>query len=91
MSNLTLDEMETSIIINAADRSIIEVYSDDPVWQRRLEKLAGPGRPANTGPGRFWTLDASYLALRKPRQLSDEQRALLAERARVMFRREVQP
>ena len=91
MMNLTLDEMETHVTINAADRSIIEVYSDDPVWQRRLEKLAGEGRPATNGPGRFWTLPASYLALRKPRQLSDEQRALLAERARVTFRKEVQP
>lgn len=81
MIDLTLDEQETHFHITASNRSKVEVYSDDPVWQRKLEKITQPTKV--NGRGKFYELNIDQLSLRSgKRQLSDEARARLAERMR---------
>ena len=38
MTNLTLEEMELSILINGTDRHTAEVFTDDAVWVERLQR-----------------------------------------------------
>lgn len=85
MASLTLEEMETSIYCNATDRSTWHVYSDDPVWQRRLEAAGATLVQETHGGGRKYTLRSDQLTLRKgKRAVSDERKAQLAARLRAM-------
>lgn len=75
-----LDEMETTFTIEATDRSVVHVYSNDLVYQRRLERVGCmPYRTAEDG-GKFYKLSAKQLSIRKP--MSDAQKQKLAERLR---------
>lgn len=76
-----LDERETLFTIDATDRKTVTVFSNDSVWQGRIEKLGiepfrinGYGKWYKVGLGEF------SFGIRKKRQVSDEQRAVLAER-----------
>lgn len=81
MANQTLDEMETVFCIVASDRDVVTVFSDDPVWMRRLDKIGTFVR--NTGEGREYTLRADQILVRKgKRQVSDVQRAASVEKMR---------
>lgn len=83
MAEPTLDEIETHFHITASDRSKVEVYSDDPVWQQRLEKITQPIRVK--GRGRWYELHIDQFVIRAgKRKVSDEQRAAFAERMRLM-------
>lgn len=42
MSQPTLAEKELCIYVNGADRSMAEVFSDDPIWTARLDKWYAP-------------------------------------------------
>jgi hypothetical protein len=67
MPTLTLDEMETHFNIVASDRSIVEIYSDDPVYQRKLEAVgAFLVREEPDRCGKHYTLPAKQLSLRRP-------------------------
>jgi hypothetical protein len=84
--NLTLEEMETALTMCADDRGTWQVFSDDPVMQRRLEAIGATlVRPANNGIGKFYTLRADQVLLRKgKRELSEDTKAQLANRMRAM-------
>lgn len=77
----SLDEQETTFTIDATDRSLVRVYSNDPVFIARLEKVgAKVHRRADDG-GMFYDLPANQLTLRNPRQpMPPEQRAAAAAR-----------
>ncbi len=84
MSNLTLDEMETNINMIAADRSMWEISSDDPVMQRRLEKANAELISEKDG-CKFYRMKAEQITFRKgKRQLSTAQRKALADRMRQL-------
>lgn len=83
--NLTLQEMETCLIMSADDRGTWHIYSDDAVMQRRLEAAGATlVRDATNGEGKHYTLPANQVTFRKPRVLSDEQREQLAARMRAL-------
>jgi thiazole synthase ThiGH ThiG subunit len=84
--NLTLEEMETALTMCADDRGTWQVFSDDPVMQRRLEAIGATlVRPANNGIGKFYTLRADQVLIRTgKRKMSEAQKAQLGDRLRAM-------
>jgi len=75
-------ERETHISMAGDDHTQWLVFSDDPFWQRRLDRIA-VGAPA--GAGKMYVLRAEQVLLRKGKRLvTDAQRAAMAERARFM-------
>lgn len=83
MPDLTLIEMETHMNLSAADRGVWEITSDDPVMQRRLESI-GAKCTGKRGVLKFYTLPANQVTLRNKRELTDEQRAALSARGKIM-------
>lgn len=76
-----LDEQETLFTIDATDRKTVTIFSNDSVWQGRVEKLGIEPFRVN-GYGRWYkvSLKEFSFGVRKKRQVSDEQRAVLTER-----------
>jgi hypothetical protein len=80
MSNLTTEEKETVISIDASDRSICYVYSSDPVYQRKLEKIGATVISENDW-GKRYELPANQVILSKARKpMTEEQRKESSER-----------
>ncbi len=85
-------EQETIINFNAEENTA-EIYTADPVWIRKLDKLVEQN-PEQFGPGRTERLEGEVIAKRYSfpkrfitirskdvkRKLTDEQKAELAER-----------
>lgn len=83
--NLTLTEMETHLNMTADDRGTWQVYSDDPVLQRRLESVGATiVRLSADGNGKHYALPANQVSFRKARVLTEEQRAQYAARLRAL-------
>lgn len=77
--NLALTEQETHLNMTADDRGTWYVFSDDPVMQRRLEKIGAViTKVMKDGVGKEYTLKASQVSLRK--EMSAEKKAALAAR-----------
>lgn len=89
---ISLDEMETSYLIDKMNPDFVDCYSCDPYYVRRLKKIAdklgiGYTHPHNEEGSIRVTLPVECVLLREPpakRVLSDEQRAAAAERFRKM-------
>ena len=80
MSNRTNEETETSLYQNAADRGTWNLFTDDPVWQRRLESY-GIAPVRTEGESKLYTLRADQVVIRKgKRKTSPEQAAAFRER-----------
>lgn len=81
---MSIDEMETNFTIEATDRSVVNIFSNDKVWQRRIEAL-GIVPYLIDGYGRFYrvSLGQYNFGLKRKRVLTDEQRQAMAERMRV--------
>lgn len=81
MANLALDEQETNYTVEATDRKTVNVFSNDAVTQRQMERL-GIEPHRSDGYGRFYTVDLTQFSfgIRRKRQMSDEQRAAAAGR-----------
>lgn len=81
MDNLALDEQETTYTIEATDRKVLYVFSNDRVQQGRLEKL-GIEAHRTDGYGKFYKVDLNEFTfgVKRKRQMSDEQRAALGAR-----------
>lgn len=82
MQELTNAERETILNMNADDRTQWIVFSDDPVLQRKLEKICATLTEDRNG-SRFYTLPAACVLLRAARVkriLTAEQREKLAQR-----------
>lgn len=81
MDNLALDEQESTYTIEATDRKVLYVFSNDRVHQGRLEKLGIVAYRAD-GYGKFYKVDLNEFTfgIRRKRQMSDEQRAAIAAR-----------
>lgn len=89
-AGMTRREQETIISFNAAEDTV-ELYTADPVYIRKLDKLAEKN-PEQFKPGRVGTYQGEIVAKRyifpkrflsirsKERSLTDEQRAELAAR-----------
>lgn len=80
MADRTNEETETALSQNAANRSEWELFSEDPVWQRRVEAL-GIEPTRTQGDAKWYTLRADQVVIRKgKRKVSPEQAAAFRER-----------
>jgi len=81
MARLALDEQETNFTVEATNRNVVNIFSNDVVWQHRM-KMLGIEPYRGDGYGKFYRVDLSQFSfgLRRKRQLSDEQRAAVRER-----------
>lgn len=82
MVALTLEEQETSIYCNAATRKDHwDVFSDDPVMQRKLERVGATlTRQSADGLSRWYTLPARQISFRMPaKSLTEAQKAARVE------------
>lgn len=80
----TLEERETHINQSADDRKVWEMATDDPVWIARMKKLGFvPSRIK--GETYFFVLPDNQLTIRRKKEVSDDKRRELSERARAMF------
>jgi len=83
MLQLQPEERETHLNMVGDDHSTWVVFSDDPYWIRRFEKL-GIAPTAQTGSGYEYTLTADQVLIRKgKRHVSDETRTAMRERFRI--------
>lgn len=76
-----LDEQETNFTVEATNRNVVSVFSNDIVWQNRIEKLGIVAYRSDVY-GRFYKIDLTQynFGIHRKRQMSDEQRAAAAER-----------
>lgn len=80
MSKLPKEERETVISIDASNRETCIVYSSDPVYQRKLEKIGAEIIHMDDW-GKHYRLPANQVSLRKARKpLTEEQKEAAAER-----------
>ena len=76
-----LDEQETTFTVEATDRNTVHVFSNDGVWQGRMERLGiRPTRRSAYGCWYKVSLEEFSFGVRRKRQMSEEQRAASAER-----------
>ena len=83
---LTREEQETIITTCAADE-LAEVYTADPVYIRKMEKLVKREPEhykvkSKNSYGTTYTMPKRLLGFRIPRSMSEEQREVIAERFR---------
>ena len=81
MASFALDEQETNYTIEATDRKVVNIFSNDVVAQRQIERL-GIESHRSDGYGKFYKVDLTNytFGIRRKRHVSEEQRAASAER-----------
>lgn len=88
MTKLTNEERETIICFNAADRETVHVFSDDPVWMRKLERAGAVVTKEHPSGGKEYSLERRQVSIRKlagKKVMSDEQRQKARERMHKML------
>lgn len=90
MSNeIVLDHRETVLNMTADNHGEWEVFTDDPYWIRRLERLSVQSTK-KVGEGFKYKLRADQVLIRAgKRQVSEEQRQKSSERMRALKHRMV--
>jgi len=74
------DERETHLSLSAGDRTMWDVFTDDPVMSRKLESI-GAQLIQLRGRGRQYRLPANQVTLRKPvRRMTTPERKAAAVR-----------
>ena len=80
-ADLQIDERETHLSMAGNEHGHWDVFTDDPYWMRRLEKL-GIEPVRVVGCGRQYRLTADQVLIRKgKRQVSEAQRERLRQNA----------
>jgi len=90
----SFSEQEVTITF-LRDEKVISVYSSNPVYTRKLEKLIEekPGQIKKIREdvvdgevcGTFFEMPKTWLKLRPPRVMSEEQKEAMRERAKILF------
>ena len=81
IEDMTNAERETHLNMSADDRGTWQVYSDDPVMQRRMEKVGATLVKTEAHGGKHYTMRADQVLLRLgKRKVSEAQRKVLADR-----------
>jgi hypothetical protein len=75
-----LDEQETVFTIEATDRNFVFIFSNDQVWQKRIEKFTEAYKRNEYGRWYKVSLEEFGFGLRKKRVLTEEQRQAMGER-----------
>lgn len=84
---LSREESETCILFNAADRENVHVFSDDPVFQRKLERAGAVIKKVNPSGSKEYTLRYNQISIRKlkaKKEMTEEQRQRARERLNRM-------
>jgi hypothetical protein len=85
VAKLTAAEQETHFNIVAADRKVVEVYTDDPYWVKKIKRVTD--NYTVVGNGIQARLAASQLTIRKlPKPLTVEQQQQRRERGLALRR-----
>lgn len=82
INTLSNEERETHLNMTGDDHSMWHVFTDDPYWVRRLERV-GATLVRETATGREYRLPANQLSIRKPstrREMSESEKQALVER-----------
>lgn len=85
---LTLEETETVLLFNAADKSTVYVFSEDKTWQRKLERAGAVLTKEFPGGAKEYTLERRQVSIRKlaaKREMPPEQRMAARERIKKML------
>lgn len=83
MRKLRTEEQETTFTIEATNRKVVRVYSGEPVYQRKLERVGAKVIESMEDGGKFYELPANQVRITKPpAKFTDAQRAQLARRLR---------
>lgn len=82
----TNEERETLISQVATDRTAWEIYTNDPVTQRKFESIGAKlVKTTVDGTGKFYTILAEQISFRKGKKvLSPERRKQLGDRMRAL-------
>lgn len=79
--SLQNEERETSLSMMGDNHKVWEVFSDDPYWIARLDKIATAVE--TIGEGKRYLLDAGMISIKRKRKpMSEEQRMRSSERLR---------
>ena len=81
---LARDEQETHLSLVADNRGQWVAFSEDPVLQKKLDRIAD-GKPHGDAGGRVYILDKTQVSLRKKqpqRILTDDERRAIGKRLR---------
>lgn len=79
LSDLSNAERETMLNMVADNRAMWNVYSDDPVMQRKLERIGAVVIKTETHGGKHYELPANQVSFRRPpKPMSKERKAELA-------------
>ena len=82
-NDLSNEERETNLNMTGDDHTVWIVFTDDPFWMRRLDGVAE--LLATVGQGKRYRLDANQVTVRaRPKPLSDERKAQLAQQLRSL-------
>lgn len=84
---LSREEQETCILFNAANRETVFVFSDDPTWQKKLEKAGAVVTKIHLTGGKEYELQYRQITVRKlavKKSMTDEQRQAAKERLKNM-------
>lgn len=88
IADMTLEERETHMNLSGEERAAgkdWEVYTDDPVFIREMERKKIPLLRTTAGGGKYFSLPQNQLTIRKKREMTDEARAELSRRAKENF------
>ena len=86
-NEVVLDHRESHFNMTADNHDEWIVFTDDPYWIRRLDKIA-TGKPVANGDGKQYTLRADQVLVRaKKRAVSEENRQKSSERMRLLKHR----
>lgn len=86
--NLTREEQETIVYFSADNRETVHVFSDDIVWQRKLERAGAVITKEHPSGGKEYTLEYRQISIRKlasRREMSPENRQKAKERMHKML------
>lgn len=84
MAALTNEERESHFNISAANRHIVEITSDDPVEQAKIEKVGCVAYQIR-GETKYYRMPRNQFSLRNPpKPMSEEKRQQLAEQLAKM-------
>ena len=83
-SKLQLEEMETHLNLTADNRTEWEVYSDDPMMQKKFDKIAQPYK--TVGKGKWYRIDAAFITIKAKRRTTKKpvDKTELSERMKKM-------
>jgi hypothetical protein len=81
IADLTLVERETHLSQSADNHDEWEMYTDDPIWIARMNRLGIVARRTTAAGGKFYTIPDGQITIRKKRRpMTEEELVKVRER-----------